>query len=202
MLEWARPAYSRTRVNAAGKALAHDESSCDAALNIMRNWRSSHSFPLNALQILTRERALKTDSNAIVAQRLKRQRSIVRKLQEQPKMNLSQMQDVGGCRAVVSTVDQVHELVDRFRTGKSKHELMTDRDYIYQPRASGYRSHHLVFKYYSDKSLSWNGLRIEVQIRSALQHVWATAVEIVDTFSGGGELKAGKGDERWQRFSP
>ena len=166
----------------------------------MRNWRSSHSFPLNALQILTRERGSKTDSKVIVAQRLKRQRSILSKLHLQSKMNLSQMQDIGGCRAVVSTIDKVHELVDRFRNGKSKHELVTDRDYISEPRTSGYRSHHLVFKYYSDKSPSWNGLRIEVQIRSSLQHAWATAVEVVDAFSGGGELKAGQGDARWQRF--
>ena len=56
-----------------------------------------------------------------------------------------------------------------FVNSEMKHQLLRQDDYITTPRASGYRSHHLVYKYYSDRSDHWNDLRIEVQIRSQLQ---------------------------------
>ena len=42
-------------------------------------------------------------------------------------------------------------------------------------------------------------MRIEVQLRSRLQHVWATAVETVSTFTGQA-LKSNVGDAKWRRF--
>ena len=50
-------------------------------------------------------------------------------------------------------------------------------DYITTPKDSGYRGVHLIYRYYSDKNETFNGLKIEVQIRTALQHAWATAVD-------------------------
>ena len=47
------------------------------------------------------------------------------------------------------------------------------------------------------------GLRIEIQIRSRLQHAWATAVETVDAFSGTSlKTTGGSGSEKtdWGRF--
>ena len=45
----------------------------------------------------------------------------------------------------------------------------------------------------------WQGLQIEIQLRSRLQHQWATAVETVGTFIGD-ELKSNRGDQGWLRF--
>ena len=42
-------------------------------------------------------------------------------------------------------------------------------------------------------------MRIEIQLRSRLQHAWAAAVETVGTFSGQA-LKSSEGDEGWLRF--
>jgi hypothetical protein len=64
---------------------------------------------------------------------------------------------------------------------------------------SGYRGVHLVYRYYSDRSQDYNGLKVEMQIRTRLQHAWATAVETVSTFKQQA-LKSGLGDEQWLRF--
>src|SRR5690348_9890038 len=97
-------------------------------------------------------------------------------------MKLSQMQDIGGCRAVVASLSDVSRLVKHYKASDMKHKLLNEDDYITAPRKSGYRSYHLIYRYFSDKKSSHNGLRIEVQIRSQLQHAWATAVETVGTF--------------------
>jgi hypothetical protein len=58
-----------------------------------------------------------------------------------------------------------------------------------------------IYKYFSDKQTPsiYNGLFIEVQMRSRLQHAWATAVETVGTFLSQA-LKSSQGEEDWLRF--
>lgn len=48
---------------------------------------------------------------------------------------------------------------------------------IQKPKNDGYRCLHQVFKYYSENNAEINGLQVEIQIRTNLQHAWATAVE-------------------------
>ncbi|MCC7172328.1 MAG: RelA/SpoT domain-containing protein, partial [Planctomycetes bacterium] len=72
-------------------------------------------------------------------------------------------------------------------------------DYITQPRESGYRGVHLIYKYFSDKKVGHNGLLVEIQLRSQLQHAWATAVETVGTFLKQA-LKSSRGHRDWLRF--
>ena len=57
----------------------------------------------------------------------------------------------------------------------------------------------MVYSYHSDRNDLWNGLKTEIQVRSQLQHQWATAVETVGTFTGD-SLKSGIGDRDWLRF--
>jgi hypothetical protein len=114
-------------------------------------------------------------------------------------MKLTQMQDIGGCRAILETVDQVNSLVDSFRRSDVKHKLLTEDNYILDPRQSGYRGIHLVYSYYSDRTETYNGLKIEIQLRSQLQHAWATSVEVVGTLVDQ-SLKSSLGDPGWLRF--
>jgi ppGpp synthetase/RelA/SpoT-type nucleotidyltranferase len=183
--DWSE-AYSR-------KLFEHDE-----ILDIVNNWRSAHSFPLNTFQVTLKKRAHHLDSNALVAQRIKRLSSIEKKLRRYPDLKLSEMQDLGGCRAVVHSISAVHALVNSYDQGL-KHRLERSDDYIAQPKGSGYRGVHLVYSYRSDRRDIYNGLRIEIQIRSTLQHYWATAVENVDTFTDQ-DLKSGVGQSKWRRF--
>ena len=172
----------------------------ELALAVINNWRSSHGFPLNTLQMNLRSTVAKFDNDATIAQRIKRIASIRHKLERFSDMNLSRVQDIGGCRAVVSSVDAVDKIADYYRTqSRMKHKLLRNDYYIREPPPSGYRGTHLVYGYFSDRMTTWNGLRIEIQLRSGLQHAWATAVEIVGTFTHQA-LKSSLGEKKWLRF--
>ena len=109
------------------------------------------------------------------------------------------MQDIGGCRAVLQNVADVRELRDDYARSQFKHRFVKENDYISEPKPSGYRGIHRVYRYYSDRNNTYNGLQLEVQMRSQLQHAWATAVETVSTFLRQ-SLKASQGSEEWLRF--
>ncbi len=200
---WTEPRHSRSSVDKAGACYINpnaSQSEKDKARLVINNWRSSHSYPLNTLQMNLRYAATQVDPDPTVAQRIKRLPSIRHKLERIQGMNLSRMQDLGGCRAVVSDVAKVAELLNYYK-GKSqmKHKLAREDLYIWEPKESGYRGVHLVYGYYSDKKTTYNDLKIEIQLRSQLQHGWATAVETVGTFTQQA-LKSSLGEEGWLRF--
>jgi hypothetical protein len=203
-MPWVVPEHSPQEVDAAGATLAKvDEVQVLGellhAFDVINNWRSSHSFPLNTLQVGLRRNARLVDAHAVVAQRLKRLSSIRAKLRRFKRLTLSVMQDIGGCRAVVSSVPRVDRLVQLYKIGDLKHKLDDEDDYIRSPKKSGYRGVHLIYRYYSDRKDTYNGLKIEMQIRSNLQHAWATAVETVGTFIQQA-LKSSQGEKEWLRF--
>lgn len=119
------------------------------------------------------------------------------------KVTLSEMQDIGGCRAVVSSVAKVREIVAMYKQKRrgARHLLDDEDDYITNPKSSGYRSYHLIYRYQArgKRGAPYNGRKIEIQIRSDLQHWWATAVETVSTFQRQ-SLKSRSGDKKWLRF--
>jgi hypothetical protein len=172
---------------------------------VIQNWRTSHAFPLNTFQTVLRQRARRVEPTAIVAQRLKRMSSVMNKLSREPHMKLSQMHDLGGCRAILSSVDAVDRL---FGVYCGYPNLLFEvqgglkfYDYIRHPKADGYRGIHVVGRYFSShpSAAAWNGQRIEVQLRSKLQHAFATTVETVTTFTRT-PLKFGAGPAEWRRF--
>lgn len=201
-MEWATLRHSKKAVNRAGQILIDpDRELHDVwdALDVIANWRACHNFPLNTFQTGLRRRARKIDSGCIVAQRIKRLSSIAAKLERFNRMTLSQMQDIGGCRAVLSSTAKVRALVKAYKDSDIKHELALEDDYIRAPKESGYRGIHLIYKYKSDKKEEYNGLKIEMQLRSQFQHIWATAVETVGIFTEQA-LKSSQGEEDWLRF--
>lgn len=88
--------------------------------------------------------------------------------------------------------------------GSFSHKLQSEHDYIAEPQESGYRGIHLVFKFNNSQgrqpdSRCWDGLNIDIQLRTELQHVWATGVEIVGTMLHE-NLKAGQGNKDWLKL--
>lgn len=117
-----------------------------------------------------REKLRAIDSNALVAQRLKRSPSIISKLKRFPKMKLSRMQDIGGLRAVVSNLEVARQLTESYKSSRFTHDLVGEKDYIEYPKDTGYRGIHLVYKYQNRRVALYDGLHIELQIRTRLQH--------------------------------
>ena len=77
---------------------------------------------------------------------------------------------------------------------------MPPKNYIKEPNPdTGYRGIHLIYKYNSSKTPQYNDLLIEVQLRTRLQHLWATAVETVGMFTQN-RLKFNQGDDVCLRF--
>ncbi|MCI0419703.1 MAG: RelA/SpoT domain-containing protein [Acidobacteria bacterium] len=200
------PRFQRREVNRAGAILASDLADEPKdwdewgwAYEVLSNWRACHGYPINTFQATLRQKLRTIDKNAIVAQRLKRAPSVIAKLQRFPTMKLAQMQDIGGLRAVVSSVARVRPLEASYRQSSFKHELASSKDYIDTPKADGYRSIHLVYRYANNRAPAYNDLLLELQLRTRLQHAWATAVETMGTFLGQ-VLKSGQGERPWREF--
>jgi putative GTP pyrophosphokinase len=116
-----------------------------------------------------------------VSQRLKRVPTILDKIRRYPTMRLASMQDIGGCRAVLSDVDEVRRVERRLRRNRPPLRVC---DYITIPKDSGYRGIHVVVDY--------DGRAVEVQLRTQVMHQWAITVE---RLSGRlqEDLKSGRG---------
>lgn len=133
-------------------------------------WRGLHARPLSRVAAALRhhvgaEGAL-VSGRIDIAQRLKRRPTIIDKLARQPTMELTQMQDVGGVRARVQTLDHLHAVSRRLRRNWT---IVRTKDYVSEPRSSGYRAiHHIVRR---------DGRQVEVQLRTVLQDAWANQVE-------------------------
>jgi len=114
-MAWTTPQYSRRKVDSSGEILAHwherslelEAEELDDALSVINNWRSSHSYPLHILKKTMHYRARNVEGTCLSAQRLKRLSSVATKLRRNKNMKLSQMQDIGGCRAVMGEPDPV-----------------------------------------------------------------------------------------------
>jgi ppGpp synthetase/RelA/SpoT-type nucleotidyltranferase len=201
-VSWVEPGYSRAVVNRAGKALitsSDEEVRADARI-VLSNWRSAHGWPLATLAVTLKERAKKIDGRVLVVQRLKRLVSIENKLLRRQETRATQIQDIGGCRIIVPTMRDVNRIKGFYEIGNSRvFSLHRTDDYIAQPKDTGYRSLHWVYRYDSPLRPQWKNMRIELQVRTQIQHIWATAVEVVSFFLGQ-DFKAGEGNARWLRL--
>jgi len=196
--------YSGKQVIKAGEQLLRldileDENAVNAALDVVSYWRFSHETALeNALNLL-KDTTLQIDKKAIFAKRLKRFISIFRKLHRFPEMKLKNMQDIGGCRAIVANPKKLLKIVRKLRQRsefRNGNGVVRYKDYISSPKEDGYRGYHLVGQFNNGSEANRN---IEIQIRTRLQHDWATTLEIVDLFTGQA-LKSNQGEQNWKEF--
>ena len=148
-MAWAKPQFKKGQIDRAGEILSLPEDAVlfpeqiDVATSIVNNWRAVHSYPLQAMKMTLKRRAKSICHSAIIAQRLKRLASIKLKLRLSQEAghhpNLSQMQDIGGCRAIVDSVYQVRALEQKFLEASRKNphrgpQYHKTYDYITAPQ--------------------------------------------------------------------
>ena len=170
---------SKTAVNRAGRVLRSwqlgemlDPDAYLGAMDVLFAFRAAHQDPLTKATMGLRSMVVTARCPRIeVSQRLKRVPTILDKLVRYPEMELARMQDIGGCRAVVDTVEEVHRVERRVARAHTKRTGSPPRtsDYIAEPKPSGYRGVHVIVNY--------DGRAIEVQLRTQVMHEWAIAVE-------------------------
>lgn len=133
-------------------------------------WKQLHAQPLNQVAASLRYHVLKEDGEVNgridVTQRLKKRDTIIDKLHRFENMKLTQMHDIGGVRATLPSLACVSAVSRRLRKNWT---IARTRDYIAEPKTSGYRAFHL--------DVVRGGVVIEVQLRTVRQHAWANQVE-------------------------
>ncbi|HVI92104.1 MAG TPA: RelA/SpoT domain-containing protein [Dongiaceae bacterium] len=175
------PEYSPNRVRNSGKSIAAGKAS-EEDWAVLNNWRNSHAYVLNTFQNNLRRHI--GARPVTLAQRLKRKNTIIDKLTSGRAKDLSTMHDLAGCRLIFETIDDLEGFRKIVHRSRARHKYVSDGryDYLSNPKPTGYRGRHDVFTYQVDSSEGelYNGLRIEIQYRTRVQHAWATAVEISD----------------------
>jgi len=188
--------YSKKDVARAGKRLVEEKEHSES-LDILSYWRASHAIALNKAFESIEEITKNIDKSAVLAKRLKRTASIVNKLDRFGNngsgMLLNRMQDIGGCRVILSNIKKLHKLVSII---KKETNFKIRDDYIYSPKYDGYRSIHFIGKFINEYG---EDRTIELQVRTKIQHSWSTAVEIVDLFTNQ-SIKTNYGEADWKEF--
>lgn len=199
----AEPSFSKGQVNRAGRVLLalgetarrldaeripdeFDTAEIVMAFRAVTWWRTLHARPLSNVAANLRYHVDKEGGRiggrVDVAQRLKRWTTMIDKLAREPKMQVTQMQDIGGVRALLPSLPHIYAVSRRLRKTWT---IIRVRDYIVEPKSSGYRALHLIVRR--------GGYPVEVQLRTTLQDAWANQVEEDGRRIGVG-LKFGAGE--------
>ncbi|OUS09168.1 GTP pyrophosphokinase [Gammaproteobacteria bacterium 42_54_T18] len=202
--------FSKGSIDRAGRDIRHeiDGNERVEAIKKIQNFREFHLYPLMLMKNHLSRTSDKVGGNIVVARRLKQLPTIIDKL-ERPALNpdmrnstrVTSMQDIAGCRAIVKNLKQLNELKEKLLTSRSVHRVVRVDDYL-SPKDSGYGGVHLIYNCFeaSNEISAWKNAKVEVQLRTDLQHSWATSLEIIDTLE---EIKLKTsliGHTRWRRF--
>lgn len=189
-----RTSPSRNQVRRAGELLRRASvdgkgphaSATHDAVRLLEAWRDQHLPVVSAA--VHQLRRIAHPFEVSIAARLKATDSMLAKLARSPSAKVDTMQDIAGCRIVLPDLDGALAVSARCReSGLSGFTLLRFDDHLSVPRPTGYRAHHLVVRH-EDR-----GLLVEVQVRSILQHHWASLVEDLGRRSEQ-PLKHGVGD--------
>lgn len=141
-------------------------------LELLQVHRKSFTQPLTETFSLLTNLKSTVNRGGIIAFRLKRIKTIINKILRNPSMNLNRMGDIAGIRIILENERQLQKMSELIQ--KKCKVSGNIRDYVTQPKPTGYKAIHIYIK--DEKS----GKIIEVQLRTVEHHNWATLVEITD----------------------
>ena len=147
---------------------------------IMLQYRCALKALENRLEILNEEFSLRHDRNPIesIKSRLKSPSSIMNKMQKRglpldfPTMQANIM-DIAGVRVICYFEEDVFFLAKCLKD-QSDIEIVTEKDYISNPKPNGYRSLHLTIRlpvFFAEKEVH---VPVEIQLRTIAMDFWAS----------------------------
>lgn len=110
--------------------------------------------------------------------RIKTPESIVKKLKRDGKESTIQnmieyVNDIAGIRIICSFSSDIYRIADMIKE-QGDIRVLTTKDYITYPKASGYKSYHMIITvpvYLSDRIVD---TKVEIQIRTVAMDFWAS----------------------------
>jgi ppGpp synthetase/RelA/SpoT-type nucleotidyltranferase len=174
---------SKSRIDRAGQALANppvEETFEHLELeDVFDAYRAKHLEPLTKLTLAIQSWLVGYGKKYYIAQRLKRKPQIARKLRRFH-VRLTQLQDIGGLRIIVennNAVDELSNHIEKMLRDDPKYSIKKPTDYREKGRdRTGYRAVHRIVTY--------EGVTLEIQIRSRIQHYWAENIEKTSVIYG------------------
>lgn len=174
---------SKAQVDKVGQLLSKelniDEEEVKQLEDVFDEFRKLHLQPLSSTTVELQNWLKSYSSSYFIAQRLKRKPQILRKLKRFDS-RLTQLQDIGGLRIIVERNSEVEKLVEFIKEKvktQSLFQIHKEVDYREKGRDdSGYRAVHLILKR--------ENVKLELQIRSRIQHYWAELIERTSVIYG------------------
>lgn len=84
-----------------------------------------------------------------------------------------EMEDIAGIRIMCQFVDDIRKVVELIRDRKDM-QIVYEKDYVNNVKASGYRSYHIIIKYPVNLAHGEKNILAEFQIRTLAMNFWAT----------------------------
>lgn len=194
--------YSKHDVRRAGECLVsagRSPGEIKQAYKVVNWWREVHIAPLRRLLECLEAQSSDMDG-VLIAGRIKKISTIVDKLgRDDTPDDLRTFCDIAGCRIIVPSMSDLSRLIERMAAlEECDRKKSQNRNYIEAPKDSGYRGCHLIYSFQVEGLLF--KLVAELQLRTELQHAWATAVEMYDLAVLGSRLKFNEFDTPAGRF--
>ncbi|SDI54383.1 GTP pyrophosphokinase [Natribacillus halophilus] len=98
----------------------------------------------------------------------------------------TEMQDIAGVRIVCQFVTDIDTIVNMLRE-RDDITVISERDYIKERKASGYRSYHMVIDYPVHTVEGTKHILVEIQVRTMAMNFWAT-IEHTLNYKYSGEI--------------
>ena len=113
-----------------------------------------------------------------IKSRIKTSESIVKKLKKNGYEStienmIKYVNDIAGIRVICSFISDIYEIADMI-SNQSDIKVISVKDYLEHPKASGYRSYHMLVTvpvYLSDRIVD---TKVEIQIRTVAMDFWAS----------------------------
>ena len=147
---------------------------------LMSRYQAAIKEVSTKLEILKSDFQIRNHRSSIenIQSRIKKPVSILKKLQRKGiEVNLdtirSELNDVAGIRVICPFIDDIYMVAQKLAQQDDIY-VITVKDYIKNPKSSGYRSYHMIIEvpvFFMDaKEL----MRVEVQLRTVAMDFWAS----------------------------